>query len=136
MGELKRKVAFGLAAGVVGFVAAGGVLGFLSLALFFWLATAMSAAWAAALTALIILVTAAIVIMILRAVGRGRRAPQPQPQPASTPGDIAAEIGNLFGQQARGFATRHTGATILGSLALGFMVGVSPGLRDLLRRGL
>jgi hypothetical protein len=133
MRELQRKVAFGFAAGFVAIMAAAGVLGFLSLSLFFWLVISMSAAWAAGLTALIILVTAAIAIVILRLAGNARSAPRPQP--AKAPGDIAAEIGNLLGQQTRGIATRHTGATILGSLALGFMIGVSPGLRDLLRRG-
>jgi hypothetical protein len=134
MRELQRRVVFGIAAGLVGFAAAMLALGFVSLALFFGLAPLMSAAWAAALTAVIVLVAAALLIAILRLAGANR--PAPLARPAVPPGDIAAEIGTLLGQRARGFAGQHTGATILGSLALGFVIGMSPALRDFLRRGL
>ena len=135
MRQLQKKVVLGIVAAFVGLAGAGIALGFFTLALFFWLLTMMSAASAASLTALIVLVAAGSIIVIVRLIARARSAPQPA-SAGGNAGDIAAELGKLLGGEARGFANKNPVATVIGSLALGFMVGVSPGLRDLLRRGL
>lgn len=148
MQALQRKIAFGIAAGLVAFVAALAVVAFLSLSVFFWLAAFVPAPEAAALTAVVVVVVAALTIAILRLFANPRSAPRarshaqsqsqssPQSPQGPDPADIAAQIGSLFGDQARGFASKHKSATIVGSLALGFILGMNPGLRDLFRRGL
>jgi hypothetical protein len=135
MRELQKRIALGIAAGCIALAAAAVAIGFLSLALFLAFAALMPPAWAAVVTAACVTLAAALIVAILRLAARPRRAPEPRRDAAGDPGDIAMELGSLFGQQAHGFATRHKGATILGSLALGFAIGVSPGLRDLLRGG-
>jgi hypothetical protein len=131
--DIRKTIAFAIAAGLIGLAATAAALGFLGLGLFLWLAPAMPGPLAAFVTALIILAAAATTIAVLRLFVR---RPAPPQQPMGNAGDIAAQLGNLFGEQARGFASRHAGAGILGSLALGFIVGMSPQLRDLFRRGL
>lgn len=148
MRDLQRKIAFGIAAGLVGFVAALAVVAYLSLSVYFWLAASMPPAEAAALTALVVLIAAVLIVVILRLFATPRSAPRPrtharsqshsqsQSQQGPDPADIAAQIGTLFGGTAQGFASKHKSATIVSSLALGFIIGMNPNLRDLFRRGL
>jgi hypothetical protein len=130
--DIKKRIVFAIATGLIGLVGAAAALGFLFLGLFFWLSEVLTQTAAALVTALIILVAATAAIGIVRLFARQPAAP-PQ-QPMGNLGDIAAQVGNIFGSEARGFASRHAGAGIIGSLALGFIVGMSPGLRDLFRR--
>lgn len=148
--DLQRKIAFGIAAGLVGFVAALAVVAYLSLSVYFWLAGSMPPAEAAALTALVVLIAAVLIIVILRLFASPRSAPrtrahaqsqshshsQSQTQQGPDSADIAAQIGSLLGGTAQGFASKHKSATIVSSLALGFIIGMNPNLRDLFRRGL
>jgi hypothetical protein len=134
--ELQRQVAFGVAAACIGLVAAMIAIGFLAFALFLALASALAPEWAAVLTAASVMFAALLMIVVLRLAARPRRAPDGPREAAAPPGDIAMELGSLLGREAHGFVDKHKGATVLGSLAIGFVIGLSPGLRDLLRRGL
>ena len=142
MGEIKRQIVVGVACALIGFVGAMGALGFLSLAVFFWLSPYMGPGWAAALTALIIALAAVLAIVIVRLVMNPRpriapaRAAAPPPPPPSGGSDYAAELGAMFAEQAQEFAKRRPITTVVGSLVLGFAVGVSPSLRDAIRRAL
>jgi hypothetical protein len=134
---LQRQIILGIAAGVVGLIAAAVVIAFLSTAAFYAFAAMMEPHWAALATAGAIALGAALIIVTLRVVARPPRAPAQPGQRASSPqDDIAMQLGSLLGGEARGFATKHKAASIVGSLALGFAIGMSPALRDLLRRGL
>lgn len=135
MRQLQKQIVLGVLCAMIALIAASAAIGFLCLGLFFYFVTLMSAAWAAALTATVILAAAALIIFGLRAISGRRAAPRSQGANINA-GATAEQLGNVLGQEARQFAAQHPGATVLGSLALGFMIGVSPGLRDLLRRGL
>lgn len=140
MGEIKKQIVANVAAGVIGAVGVIIAFVFLSMAVFFGLASNMSPSAAAALTAVIILAASAILAGVVRAVMDGSHA-QPandrehlgEAPPAA---DVTAQLAALLGEHAPDFVKRHPGLTLMGSLALGVALGASPGLREALRKAL
>jgi hypothetical protein len=121
-------------------------LGFLATGLYLLMAGVMPAFQAAFLTGFIGLL-AILIVLLVGAWAVSRRGPaRPLPMGAKTPDgtmpdgkilgepmQIAMLLGNLLGKRALGTAKSHAYTTVLGGLAAGFVYGLSPKVREILR---
>jgi hypothetical protein len=93
---------------------------------------------AALVTGINIIVFSAAVIAVARLlVGRSRelsfgRARKRGASPGLDENRVASDLGNLLGKQIHDLASANAPATVLVSLAAGFVVGLSPSVRKFL----
>jgi hypothetical protein len=127
IGRLLTRLAIGAAAILI--AAAGGIVAvtFLIIAVYELLETVMEP-WLAALSTSGIAILFAVIVLVLARVAMKVAAPSPPKTHRSGLG-LTAEIGAIFGKEARDFVENNTLST-LGILAvIGFALGVSPKLR-------
>lgn len=101
--------------------AAAASFGFFCFAIFSWLSALMPTALAAAATGFAVLVPAALVVMAVHAWLRAR-APR---RPSGDPFGAGLALGAVFARQFGSFVAENPRASLLASLAAGFLAGAS-----------
>lgn len=141
MGGFIARLKSGIALGALATLFAVIAFAFLAFALYFALLAVAEPPIAAALTGVAAAAVALIVFAIARAAGSGdSRAPAPRAAgAAATPSlgpesELAAQLGQLLGEQAAGWTRSHPYSAMGAALAAGFAVGASPELRRTLLR--
>ncbi len=140
LARLKGGVALAAVATVFAFVA----FGFLAFALYFALLDVTSQSIAAGVTGAVASTVAATAFVFARLALHGRlghagHAAPPRSAGAAAPpslgGDreLAAQLGQIIGEQAAGWTRQHPYGAVGMALAAGFVVGMSPELRRTLR---
>lgn len=128
MRGLIKRATINLAAMLIALAVLMAGLGFLWFALYLALLEHLSPPMAALATGLAAIILAALIALLGRAIAA--RTQKKQRRDAST---LAAELGDLLGEEFLARAAAHPHATLLTSLLSGFAVGAFPELRGVLR---
>jgi hypothetical protein len=128
MRALIKKATINIAAMFIALAVLIAGLGFLWFAVYLAMLEHLSPPMAALTTGLAAIVLAALIVFLGRAIAG--RAQKKQRRDAST---LAAELGDLLGEEFLARAAAHPHATLITSLLSGFAVGALPELRDVLR---
>lgn len=144
MERFLSRVSIAMAAAVAAIIFVATAAAFLCAALYLALIS-MSAAppLAALIVGLASLVLAGLIILVARAMLRWRRADRTSGEAGSAvPGlagnvnDLAARFGALAAQELTSQAQAHPYRSLVAALLAGLAVGVSPELRDLVKKAL
>jgi hypothetical protein len=139
MASLLKRLAIAVAVFVIGGAAILVATFFLFAAVYFGFAEFLRPPLAALATAGVLVAFAAIVVLIGATMAAAlRRKPRRDYawllELLNAPDGLSAvAIGNLLGRRLQNFARENAQATIIGSLLAGLALGISPGLRTLLR---
>ena len=93
------------------------------------------APWLAALAAAVILLVAAILVYAIgSSIGRAaeRKAKEEAEKKGPAAAKLGLEIGRLLGENAAGFLGKNPTKVLIGAVAVGFLLGAVPKLREFL----
>jgi hypothetical protein len=130
MGRFAVRVAVSIAVLTIAIVAMVAAAAFFVYAFYLLLAIYLPAPAAAGLTGIAILIGALLLVALTGAAFRPRRRPK---TPSLEGYETAAEAGNLLGRKVRGLLDAHSRGGLVAMFVAGFSIGVSPGLRRVLR---
>lgn len=131
MSQVMFRAMLLFAAVLAGSLLLTGVVALLCVAIYLALIDVVSPAAALAMTSILPLILGAAAIICVSAILRGRRSAS---RKGTDSEEILHELGNLAGSQLFGLVEAHPRKAAIISLAAGFVVGVSPDLRGVLRQ--
>lgn len=133
MTTLPARIAVWIVGFVLALIAIVAVGVFLCVALYAFLCTLMAPALAALASALVVLVMAFVILATAGAIaGALRQQTRKSVRPSANL--IGAELGRMLGEDAQSLIAKKPWLTLVFAIAAGFLVGLSPRLRDLALR--
>ena len=133
MSDLPKRIAITIAGLLVALVGVAGATMFVCVALYAFLQTLLPSYLAALCTAGLLLVLSLLVLAITGGiVGALRRQTRKSLRPSSN--IIGAEIGKMLGEDAQAYIAKKPWMALVLAIGGGFLIGLSPRLRELLMK--
>jgi hypothetical protein len=133
MGNLPARIAVMAAGLVVALIGIGAAGVFLCVALYAFLCTLLAPTAAALAAAASVLLLSVIVLAVAGSIaGAMKRQTRKSARPSSN--ILGAEIGKMLGEDAQAYIAKKPWAALMLAIGGGFLIGLSPRLRELLMK--